>query len=514
MFDCSKLLNNEDIKSELKDILHLSKIGFEKETLRVSGTQISQSDHPKKLGSSLCNKYITTDFSEAQLEIITPPLSDKEASLIFLENIHHFVSNNLDNEMLWPFSIPPPFKKDEEILIAKYGRSNLGQLKEVYRIGLSHRYGRAMQAISGFHYNYSLPVEIWSSSLFKNTSLEIRSSMYFNMLRNIYRINWLILYLFGSSPILTKNFVNKEERKNFSRIDDQTYFLPYATSLRMSDLGYQNLSRVNIDPSLNKLSDYIADLRSATNTHSNEFAKINKNDQLRQLSPNILQIDEEYYAVARPKNNKPSDKRTTDKLTQEGVNYIELRSLDLNPFSRVGIDPETLNFLEVFMIYCFLSPSKRMSSNELNIIKNNDLLVSRRGREPGLKLIKDQESITLKEWGKLILDGMISVAELLNNNDYEYTAAIDSFKNKIEDSSQTLSALFLKKIQTDQISFIDLGTSIAKKNKIYYSKLMKDRNIHFDLLSKEANDSLKEKLQIENNDSQSFEDYLNNYFAK
>ena len=235
----------KNIFSELSGYINFSKIGFEKESLRIQDTRISKRPHPELLGSALSNPFITTDFSESQLEFVSPPEKDKIKGLRFLEDIHHFVSNNIEDEILWPFSIPPNINSEKDILIANYGSSNLGLYKRMYRKGLSHRYGRVMQAISGVHYNYSIPEAFWHSSFFSNISNnpnKTRSAAYFNMLRNILRMNWLILYLFGASPIITKSLLTKTDH-SLKKLDDQTYYLPYATSLRMSDYGYCNNRR-------------------------------------------------------------------------------------------------------------------------------------------------------------------------------------------------------------------------------------------------------------------------------
>ena len=295
--------SENEILSLIKEYDCSPKVGFEKETLRVINSGISQKKHPESLGSALCNKYITTDFSEAQTELVTPPFHDKIQGLKFLEDIHHFVSCNITDEILWPFSMPPPIDDDREITIANYGSSNLGLFKRRYRTGLSERYGSLMQTISGIHYNYSVPESIWESSLFKNTDINpniIRSDAYFNMLRNIYRINWLILYLFGASPILTRNFVNEEE-KGFNQLDNQTLYLPYATSLRMSNFGYQNTRRRKLEVSINSINEYVADLSNATKTIHPDFAKIHSTSTnfKAQINENVLQIDDEYYAIAR-----------------------------------------------------------------------------------------------------------------------------------------------------------------------------------------------------------------------
>jgi len=517
MIDNSKDLMGDALNFELKDTLSFGKLGFEKESLRVFQSNIAKSAHPRSVGSALCNQYITTDFSEAQLELITPPLSGKTSSFEFLDHIHHFVSHNIGQEILWPFSMPPVITSEHDIPIANFGTSNLGLFKQIYRNGLAHRYGRAMQAISGVHYNYSLPDSIWQTSLFKDEDKrdikEIKSKAYFRMLRNVYRMNWLILYLFGASPVLAENCI-KKDKSSCQRLDDQTYYLPYATSLRMSDYGYQNLLRTSLNISFNSLNDYIFDLRAATSTASKAFQKIDNKHltHQKQINANVLQIEDEYYAAARAKSRIISNQRPTSKLIQGGVDYIELRSLDLNPFSRIGIDMETVYFLEMFLIYCLLKPSKPISSDELSTIHDNDLLVAKFGRDPNLYLQKYQTKIGLKEWGNQILDEITPIAELLDGDTTVYSEMIGAIKLKVNNPDETLSGLLLDRIMTEKISFIDLGNSIGAANKQYYLNLEKSGNLHWHLLEQEAKDSWDRQFKLEEDTSQPFENFVTDYF--
>jgi len=514
--DHSENLIDAVLSSAVKDTLSFGKFGIEKESLRIMQSQITQSTHPKKIGSALCNRYITTDFSESQLELITPPLSDKTAGLEFLDHIHHFVSHNINKEILWPFSMPPTIKSEQDLPIADYGISNLGLFKQLYRKGLSHRYGRSMQAISGVHYNYSLPDSIWHSSFFEDSQLDsraIRSDSYFRMLRNIYRMNWLVIYLFGASPILTKDLLTKNTEP-IQKLDNQTYYLPYATSLRMSDFGYQNLLRAALNISSDSLNDYISDLNMATSTISEDFQNIdtqNNTDQL-QINANLLQTEDEYYAVARSKSNIISNQRLTSKLKKGGVDFIELRSLDLNPFSRIGIDEETVYFLEVFLIYCFLTTSHLINKDELKTTKDNDSLVAKRGRDPSLLLQKDQASISLQEWGKQIVDEMTPIAELLDGEETVYRNMMCKIASKIKDPDQTLSGLLLDKIITEKVDFIDLGNSIGETNKQHYLDLEKSANPNWDRLEKEAIDSMNQQSTLEAEQNESFESFVADYF--
>ena len=501
--------------SELEGILNCSKVGFEKESLRVINSSISQHPHPELLGSALCNHYITTDFSEAQLELVTPPFNDKIKGLRFLEDIHHFVSCNIEDEILWPFSMPMAINTEEEIPIANYGPSNLGVFKKIYRNGLSHRYGRMMQAISGVHYNYSVPDSIWQSSLFKNmdiNSKRVRSAAYFNMLRNIYRINWLILYLFGASPIITRSFITKGSQ-SLKQLDNQTFYLPYATSLRMCNFGYCNISRNKLQVSMNSLQEYVSDLRKATNTPCNEFATINKiNTKLQtQINENVLQIDDEYYAVARAKSKTISEQRTTSKLSQGGVDYIELRSLDLNPYSRIGIDKETVLFLETLLTYCFIKQGQNFTDDEIRNINYNDSLVAQKGREPNLCLSKNGEKTSLKDWGKEIIDNLLSIAAVLDSDKMQYTNSVELMRKKINNSNLTLSGRFLDDILSKNLSFIDFGNTIGESNKTYYLNLKKSKNVNWDLREKEYIDSHNQQKALEMDDRQSFKAFVDHY---
>ena len=516
MIDDFENLTEKVCSGNEKDILALGKFGIEKESLRVFQSKISGTQHQESMGSPLCHRYITTDFSEAQLELITPPLIDKQKGLNFLENIHHFVSHNIGNEIIWPLSMPPVIQSDAEIPIASYGSSNLGLFKTTYRNGLSHRYGRTMQAISGIHFNYSLPEQIWKSTFLtkeKADSKKIRANIYFRTLRNLHRMNWLILYLFGASPIVTRNYVTNKHT-GCEKLDDYTYYLPYATSLRMSDLGYQNINQANLEISLNSLQEYTFDLKQATETKCEDFQKIDKETtkDKPQINSNILQIEDEYYAVSRPKSSSISNQRLTEKLNDTGVDYIELRSLDLNPFQRIGIDLDTVHFLELFLIYCTLKPSPPINNDEGQEIKHNDLLVATKGREPGLGLNYNRKTITLQNWANQILDEMMVTAGLLDNIMTNYTNIVEKFRVQIMDSEQTLSAILLNKILTEKPSILELGTILGEAYKNHYIKMQPSENSEWCLLEKESFDSKKRQIELEQGDNRSFDAFVQEYF--
>ena len=508
--------SKNEILSLLSESDYSSKVGFEREGLRIGNSFISKKSHPKSLGSALCNKYITTDFSEAQLELVTPPFEDKEDAMQFLDGIHHFISHKIEDEIIWPFSMPLYIGSDKNISIASYGKSNLAKFKEIYRRGLSERYGRLMQAISGVHYNFSVPESIWENDLFVKKNIdpkEVRSEAYFNMLRNVYRLNWLVFYLFGASPTITKDFLT-EDYRSFKKLDMETLYLPYATSLRMSDFGYQNARRRKIEVSFNSMVEYIFDLNRATNTINDEFRhiKINYSNRKTQINENILQIDDEYYAIARAKSKIISDQRTTSKLTQGGVDFIEFRSLDIDPFSRIGINLETTLFLEVLLTHCFIEQGQPFSSQDIGEINHNDLLVSNAGRKPKLELTRDGKKISLNAWGNQILENLYPIAEILDCKGRNYSLAVENAKEKINNPSETSSAKILELLSSNNNSFLELGMKIGRENKDYYLKRKQSSNYLWNLLDKEAKESFLEQQALEKNDNMSFDSYIENYF--
>jgi len=503
----------KDIDPTLLD----GKIGFEREALRVYANKISSTPHPPKLGSALCNKFITTDFSEAQIEMITPAISNKDTLYEFLEDIHHYVSLNIRDEILWPFSMPPNIEYCDKIHIAKYGTSNLALFKSIYRAGLSNRYGKDMQAISGFHFNYSLPKDLWDFGPFSNyriNSQNLRADGYFNMLRNLFEMNWILIYLFGASPVLGKNLVTHDEKK-FSKLDSSNYYLPFATSLRMSDFGYQNKKRSKLKISINSLDCYIQDLRRATNTLSNEFSEISKatSEDWPQLNQNILQIEDEYYATARAKSEDTSNKRTSSKLIKGGVDFIELRSLDINPFSRVGIDEETILFIESFLLYCFFKRNDYLTDGQMVRVSENDLRVSKFGRKKHLYIYKKEGKVRLNTWAKEILDEIEELMEVIGKNNNTFKSLLKRIHSKVDDPSLTLSGILMERLLSDSQNFAEIAASIGTSYKRFYERKSQQKNLNWSKINTESISSLKEQKKLELDKEISFEDYLSDYFS-
>ena len=418
-------------KHSFISFLKNSKIGLEKESLRVdkNGT-ISYKMHPEKFGASLTNRYITTDYSEALIEIVTPPCCSHKEVLNYLENIIAFIYKNLDQEYLWPASMPCIIAGDKSIPIAYYGTSNPARMKTTYRRGLGNRYGRVMQVISGIHYNYSFSDKFWEEySLCINSKKNIqdfKSEQYFIISRNLLRNGWIVAYLFGCSPAVCKSYLSGK-KTTMESFDDYTYYEKYATSLRMGDIGYQNNKEedmgVHID--YNSIEKYAKSLDEAIKTPSIEYEKIgvHKDGYYKQINSNILQIENEYYSTVRPKPDPNSKKRPAAALLEGGVNYVELRSIDNNIFSNTGIELTQLYFIELLVIHSLFSDNSEISEKEYVDIKNNLTNIAHKGRDKETKIIKKNKTVNIENELSKILNEMKDIAKIMssikNDDNYE-----------------------------------------------------------------------------------------------
>lgn len=491
--------------------------GVEKEGLRVTlDNSISQYQHPASVGSTLTHPTITTDYSEALLEFITPKQNGIESTVDYLRDLHSFTLNHLPDEVIWPGSMPCILNGDESIPIADYGSSNIGQLKHVYRQGLGVRYGRTMQSIAGIHYNLSLPDEFWSAyqeHFDKSTNLQdFKSEVYFSQIRNFRRYAWLLHYLFGASPVLDKSFFNGQEH-SLERFSNNTFGLRYGTSLRMSDLGYQNSAQEDLNISYNSLADYTSTLAHAVKQPYTKYQEIGmkSGDQYIQLNANILQLENEYYSDIRPKRVTQSGEKPIQALNKRGVEYVEVRILDINPFLAEGISAEQIRFLDAFMVHCLIAPCPSQSTTSCEDINSNQHNIIMRGRDPELELFHNDRNAPFNEVGHELLDCVEKAAIMLDSahGTNTYTAAVQSQREKIDDSSLTPSGQIMDLV-LDGKDFIDIAREQADKHKQYFSTV----DLGNDLSEKMrvlAEQSLADQAQLENSDTLSFADYLDAY---
>ena len=502
-----------------KDSLKANLIGIEKEGLRVSDDgNIAQTPHPEGLGSALKNPAITTDFSEALLELVTQPLRGADQALNELMTIHNYIYHHLpENERFWPASMPCILRGQTNIPIANYGSSNLGMMKTVYRRGLANRYGSVMQAIAGIHFNYSFSLEFWQSyrGLISPTDTDSKGFMdihYMGLTRNVLRYGWLIPYLFGASATVCKSFMHDYHEHNLEEFDDNTLYLPYATSLRMGDIGYQNSQEdeKGVKANYNSLCHYIYSLRAAMQTNCEDFEKIGlkKNGEYEQLNTNILQIANEYYSSVRPKPILYANDKPLRALNNNGVGYIEIRSLDINPLLEVGIDKQQIEFLEAFLLFCLLEDSPAISSSELVDIDSNALLVAHQGRQPGLILSHAGEEVTLADWGESIFEKIKQCSKLQSDAHQE---SVESISMRIKDPDLTPSAIMLNEMKHQEKGFFEFTDQYSRQYKTQNQQKAFD-NDYFLRLDELAISSIKEQLELESNDVLNFDQFLEQYF--
>jgi glutamate--cysteine ligase len=495
--------------------------GVEKESLRVSSEgRIEQSPHPRALGSALTHEHITTDYSEALIELVTPAFGESWELLQYLCDLHQFVYRHLGEQLLWATSMPCLIDGDASIPIARYGRSNIGRMKEVYRLGLGHRYGRMMQAISGVHYNYSFPAHFWpllaEAMQERKADQEFVSAQYFSLLRNYRRHGWLILYLFGNSPALCASFVRGREHA-LRELSPGTLYEPHATSLRMSDLGYRNKSQAGVQISVNSLDEYVRDLTAAVSTPHPEYEKIGVkvDGEYRQLNTNLLQIENEYYSYIRPKRVTRSGEHPTQALRRGGVEYVEFRALDVSAFDPVGVNQNKLRFLEAFAALCVLKQSDPIGASEQGQLDANHAVVARRGREPGLTLNRNGRSVELRAWAMELIDSMRGICEMLDRGDAQrpYTAALDLQESKVRAPELTPSARSLEELRTTGESFADLALRMSRLHKAYFLDLYPPNEQRLAEFANEAEESLRKQAEIEAADRVTFDQFLQKYFA-
>jgi len=508
---------------DIRKVLQQRRVGLEKESLRVAvDGGIAQTPHPPTLGSALTHPNITTDYSEALLEFVTPPFHHFADTLAFLDDTHRFVYSQLENEILWASSMPCVVEGDASIPIAQYGSSNAGLMKTAYRRGLGHRYGRMMQAIAGVHFNYSYPDAFWQ--LMHSVTGDSRdlqsfiSDSYIGMVRNLQRFGWLVPYLFGASPAICASFLGAQPT-SLQKWRQFSYYAPYATSLRMGDIGYQNDKggEASIKVDYNSLKGYVDSLQTAISTPYPEYAEIEMihDGEWQQLNSNRLQIENEYYSSVRPKQILQGEEKPTLALARRGVAYLELRSLDVNAFQPLGISEEQMRFLESFLLFSLLSPSAAYDDAELAAIKYNINEVAVRGRDPGLKLRRAGGEVLLKDWANEIFEQMTAGCDLLDKDTrvHLYCDALQRQKAKIADPDLTPSARMLAEMEQNGEEFYHFALRKSREHQQWFAErpLEDDKRRHFETLARESIDRQK---AIEAADDVPFETFLQHYFAQ
>ena len=424
--------------------------------------------------------------------------------------------------MLWVTSMPCVLGDDLSIPIAQYGNSNPGRFKTVYRHGLWHRYGRRMQAIAGIHYNLSFPDSFWWTHRRNEGACDLAledftSREYFALVRNYQKFVWLLAYLFGASPAMCASFLRGREH-DLDETDDHTLYRPFATSLRMGDLGYSNAAQQGLSVSYNSLDAYVDSLEAAMRTPHPAYERIGMRDadgQWRQLSTNVLQMEAELYGAIRPKCVPLPGERLSTALRGRGVEYVEMRSLDLNPFLPVGLDHETAYFMELFATFCLLHDSPAQDAGDLARNRDNLRTAVNAGRSPEAQVVVDGAASPLREWGRVLCEAMRPVAALLDEarpSSQGYTRSLAAQLRKLADPEATPSARVLAALRERETSFFGFAMEQSLRARDYFraQPMPAARQEFFEHLAAE---SLAGQAALEAADTQPFDAYVAAWFA-
>ncbi|MCG1017289.1 MULTISPECIES: glutamate--cysteine ligase [Burkholderiaceae] len=495
--------------------------GVEKESLRVQhdGT-LAPTPHPAALGSALTHEQLTTDYSEALLEIITPAGHAADVMLEQLDTLHRYVYESIGDELLWNASMPCVLPPEEQIPIAQYGTSNIGRLKHVYRRGLALRYGRAMQCIAGIHYNFSLHEDIWrllqQHERVDGSPLQYQSDAYLALIRNFRRSSWLLTLLFGASPALSRSFVPARAHA-LDTFDADTLFLPYATSLRMSDLGYQNTSaQAALHANYNSLDGYLHNLANAVSQPYAPYEQFGtqRDGEWLQINTNVLQIENEFYSTIRPKRVTRPGERPLHALASRGVQYIEVRLLDIDPFEATGISATTARFVEAYLLFCALDASPLLHEAECTEAGNNFARVVTQGRRPGLELSRGGRPVPLRDWAVELLERIGPAAALLDAQEggSRYGDALAAQRAKVEDFSLTPSARVLEDMRTTGRSFTRFALEHSAQHAAQMRARPLPRGLHAHYAALAAR-SLQQQAEIERTEVGHFDQFVAAYRA-
>ena len=423
-----------------------------------------------------------------------------------LTQIHQFsyrALRDLGDEMLWVSSMPCGLPTDETIPTGRYGSSNVGRAKSVYRMGLGHRYGRRMQTISGIHYNWSMP--------------GVSTEDYFALIRNFRRNSFLLLYLYGASPALCSSFAAGREH-GLQTLKGGTLHMPHATSLRMGRLGYQSDAQASLSVSYNSLESYAASLQEALTQPYPAYEAVgirNPGGDYNQLATSLLQIENEFYGTIRPKRVIFPGERPLHALRERGVEYVEVRCMALDPFEPVGIAASTMRFIDVFLLHCLLGDSPADTPAEIAALARNQQRVAARGREPGLLLERGDAEIALTAWGAQLLHEMEPIAAAMDAalGGAEHRQVLAAASATLNDAQTTPSARVLATMARDfDSSYVRFtrAQSVQTRHALLALPFSAEQQARFAALTQA---SIDEQKRIEANDSLPFEQYRQQYLS-
>ena len=426
-----ELFNKQEILS--------GSFGVERESLRITSQgKLAATDHPEVFGSKLANPYITTDFSESQVEVITPAFKTTKETYSFLNALYDIVALEIGDEYLWPQSMPCHIPDDKDIPIAKYDDCEDCNHARAYREELLKKYGGKKQLISGIHYNFSFDEALFEKlyiSQKPSISYQLfKDSLYLKVVRNYLRYRWLLIYLTGAAPIAHSSYL-KDCTKIRMPIHEDGFSNEGAVSYRNGECGYKN--HIDLFPDYTSVESYIGSIQS--------FVK-----------ENMIQSHKELYTQVRPKAK--DNKNLLNSISNEGIQYIEIRSIDINPFEKSGISMDDLDFIHLFVIYLLLKEETTYSNWQQDALSNQKVIA-----KEGLidvTLQKDGQDIKRTQWALEILSEIKNVSQVLGLNKEDL---IDKMVQKVMNSKQTYAYQITEKAKKE--GYLPAHINLAKEYK-------------------------------------------------
>jgi glutamate--cysteine ligase len=460
--------------------------GVERESLRVNDKgELSENEHPSVFGDKADNSYITTDFAESQIEVITPPFKSVEETYNFTNALYDIVAMEIGEEYLWPQSMPGVVPEDNKIKVAEYGDNEKGREAQLYREKLIEKYGGKRQLICGIHYNFSFNDDFVnklynsqiSNEFIKNVNhkneksdyKEFKNNIYLKITRNYLRYRWLIIYLLGASGVVDKSY-GGNCMKSSKLVNAEGFSNVGALSYRNSECGYKN--KIELFPNYNSIDEYTESLQ--------KFIK-----------DKLIDSHKELYSSIRL---KPIDvSNFMDSLQEDGIQYLEYRSIDINPFEKGGISLEDLYFLQIFNIFLLLQEESDYDKWQEEGVENQNL-ISKFGQN-NIMLMKDGESISKEEWGVEILE---TIKNINNELKFGREEIIDLMIEKIKNHKLTYAYRIEEKVKEE--GYINAHLNIAKeyKNSAYNNRFKlegyEELELSTQILMKEA---IKSGIKVE-----------------
>lgn len=440
--------------------------GVEREGLRVDQIgKLSEKPHPVIFGYKMCNPYITTDFSESQLELITPAFSSTKETYKFLNALYDIVSMELEDEYLWPQSMPAIIPEDKDIPIAEFCGCEEGKIAREYREELLLKYGGKKQLISGIHYNFSFNENI-IKKLYENSDKNsdyktFKDNIYLKVTRNYLRYRWLLIYLLGCTSVVHESY-NEDCVKELNEISKDSFSNEGALSYRNSECGYKN--KIDLFPSYDSVGEYVNSI--------NKF-----------IDEDFIDSHKELYAPIRLKAKDP--KSLLKSLVSDGINYLEYRSIDINPFEKGGISLDDLYFINLFNIFLLIEDESDYKNWQEEALKNQNIIATKGQND--VDLIKDGKSVSKITWGLEILDKIKVINDELKLGQDKI---IDNIVDKVKDYKETYTYKMIEKVKEE--GYINAHLNLAKVYKeLAYNNRFKlegyeDLELSTQILMKEA----------------------------